>query len=128
GCLSPRTFHEWMARGEAEERGPYRKFYRAVAHARATAKRMLMARIVSASRRDWKASAWALQKLYPAEFGANAEIEPTKNDSGIKIMFDTQGKSLSELLTFPIAAKDERERAELEAAQEENIAFWESQL
>jgi hypothetical protein len=127
--IAPRTFHEWMRRGENEQRGIYRKFYCAVARARAEAKRRLMARIVSAAERDWKAAAWTLQKLFPAEFGAKAELEPNAaGNFGVNIAFDTGGKSIRELLSFPILGKDLKEQAELESAQEENIKFWEAQV
>jgi hypothetical protein len=88
---------------------------------------MLLRRIVRASAKDWRAAAWAAEKLFPAEFGPNAEIEPKSKNVGVNIVFDTGGKSMRELLTFPILGKDAQEQAELEAAQEKNIAFWESQ-
>jgi hypothetical protein len=66
--------------------------------------------------------------LYPKEFGPNAEFELKNQNPGLKIMFDTAGKSMRELLTFPVLGKDPKEQAELEAAQEENIAYWESQM
>jgi hypothetical protein len=34
---------------------------------------------------------------------------------------------MRELLDFPVSWKDAKEQADLEAAKEENIAFWESQ-
>jgi hypothetical protein len=57
------------------------------------------------------------------QIGEKAE-EPT---GGLKIMFDTGGESIRDLLTFPILGQNPKEQAELEAAQEENIAYWESQ-
>jgi len=91
------------------------------------AKRRLTARIVSATEKDWKAAAWILEKLYPKEFGPNAEFELKNQNPGLKIMFDTAGESIRELLTFPILGNNPKEQAELEAEQEKNIAFWESQ-
>ena len=100
--IGSRTFHDWIERGEAEQRGPNYEFCRAVARARAEAKRRLTARIISAAERDWKAAAWILEKLFPGEFGANAEIEAKSNNVGVKIYYDTGGQSLQELLEFPI--------------------------
>jgi hypothetical protein len=62
---------------------------------------LLLARIVSASQKDWKAASWALEKLFPAEFRADIELEPNKVPR-LTILYDTGGKKLEELLDFPI--------------------------
>ena len=100
--VSEACFYEWMRIGEADERGQYHDLFVAVSRARAEAKRRLVARIVAAAEKDWKAAAWTLEKLFPAEYGVKAEVEPKKGNLGLTILYDTGGKTMEELLDFPI--------------------------
>jgi len=104
--IGERTFHDWMGRGEVEERGIYRSFVRAVSHARACAKANLVRQITRAAEHDWRAAAWKLERLYPQEYGATAQrpitrVEGDCSGPAIKITYNTGGKTMEELLDFP---------------------------
>jgi hypothetical protein len=52
---------------------------------------------VSATQKDWKAAAWTLEKMFPAEFRGDEPKQPL----GVTILYDMGGKSMQELLDFP---------------------------
>lgn len=102
--IGERTFHDWMQRGEREDRGEFHAFFAAVSRARAKAKAALVRRIVAAAQRDWRAAAWKLERLYPKEYAQPIARQPeldNAKDIAVKIVYNTGGKTMAELLDFP---------------------------
>lgn len=66
--ISERAFHEWSRKGATGEE-PYAAFIDAASRARDSWKARLIERIwFCASRGDWKAAAWLLERQFPSEF------------------------------------------------------------
>src|SRR6266566_5013569 len=65
--LGERTFYDWREKGKAGE-GPFARFFAAVTRARETHKADLIERIVAATKADWKAASWLLERQFPNEF------------------------------------------------------------
>ncbi len=107
--LPERTFHEWMRRGEQEDVGKHRRFFDAVSRARGMAKAALMRRIAAAAEHDWRAAAWALERLFPKEYAPplprDAEQEHNDNHIGVKFVMNLS-KPLAELLDFPVSGDE----------------------
>lgn len=78
-CVGWTTLKTWMARGETGEE-PYAAMWAAVTQARAIAKARAIANVrggVLSGRGDipdWKAEAWWLERVYPAEFGPQQAV------------------------------------------------------
>ncbi len=71
--VSERAYHEWTRRGQAGEE-PYAAFFDAASRARDGWKARLISRIeASAAGGDWRASAFLLERQFPAEFGGRHE-------------------------------------------------------
>lgn len=69
--LPRRTFGEWMARGKSDspDDSIYVDFREQVTQARAVGEARSVASIVTASKDDWKAAAWLLERQYPERWG-----------------------------------------------------------
>src|SRR5436190_12216897 len=65
--IGERTYHEWKERGEKGER-PFDSFFSAASRARDAHKAQLLKRIDAATKADWKAAAWLLERRFPQEF------------------------------------------------------------
>ncbi len=77
--VSERAYHEWTARGQAGEE-PYAAFFDAASRARDSWKARLISRIeASAEGGDWRASAFLLERQFPAEFGGKHEDQRDSN-------------------------------------------------
>jgi hypothetical protein len=87
--LSRATVREWMRRGRAElarleadprarllkTEQPYVDFVEALEQAMAHAETLHVAMITSASKKDWKASAWMLERAHPQRWGAKHRLD-----------------------------------------------------
>ena len=67
------TFHRWLERGQHARSGEYRDFRDAVRQADAHAEYVLLRRIARASRTDWRAAAWILERRFPHKYGADRD-------------------------------------------------------
>ncbi len=77
--VSERAYHEWTARGQAGEE-PYAGFFNAASRARDGWKARLISRIeASAEGGDCRASAFLLERQFPAEFGGRHEDQRDSN-------------------------------------------------
>lgn len=106
--VSDRTFHEWMERGEREGAGQFRGLFLSVSRARARAKERLVRRVTNAAAQDWRAAAWMLERHYPKEYGPTAQrqaeaTEHSRECPPMRIILDTGGKTMEELLDFLMA-------------------------
>jgi transposase len=87
--ISKNTVYDWLKRGAREkervennsnakyrkEEFPFVKFSDAVQKAMAEAEMRDLLVIANASKNDWKASAWRLERRYPAKWGRRDHIE-----------------------------------------------------
>lgn len=67
--ISRQTFYRWMKRGRDIGDKPYDVFYEAVEKATAKAEDRALKFIIVASRDNWQANAWYLERRHPARWG-----------------------------------------------------------
>src|SRR4030095_14926223 len=116
--VSERVFYDWMKNNPS--------FAAAVSRARAKAKAKLVKVIVDASPKDFRAACWLLERSYPAEYsrvpGERCEqIGDEKVEASgpnVTILYDTGGKTMEQLLDFPIHPSMMRRESEAEQAKE----------
>jgi hypothetical protein len=72
--LSPRTLRSWLQHAEADDvDADLSAFAAAITRARAKGRVTLLKRIIEAGKTDWRANAFVLARVAPAEFGRAAE-------------------------------------------------------
>lgn len=77
------TYYRWLERADDPASDPkYREFRDATNTARAEAESRHVLRVEQASRNDWKASAWFLERSFPTKYGKQQRIEHTGADGG----------------------------------------------
>ena len=69
------TFYAWLKRGAKETKGPYREFSDAIEKALAEGELDHIKRINEASKTEWQASAWMLERKFPKRWGRRTEVE-----------------------------------------------------
>jgi hypothetical protein len=77
-CITPRTFYNWMQRGESgeEQDDLFVQFFRTITRARGHGVVTDLATISKASEAgDWRAAAWRLQHCHPKEYGGKLTIQ-----------------------------------------------------
>ena len=74
--ISLSTFYRWLARGEAEEQGPYRDFLEAVREAEATAEIAAVAVLRDAMTTDWRAAVSFLERRYGQRWHRHSHSQP----------------------------------------------------
>jgi hypothetical protein len=72
------TFHRWMS----DPAPRYRAFQDAITRAAAAAEAEAIGQIRLASRKDWRAAAWFLEKKYPKEWGNQIKAEISGPEGG----------------------------------------------
>jgi len=74
GGVSESTFYGWLNKGEAANRGIYRKFLESVKKAEADAETVRVARISQAGQSGvWQADAWWLERKFPERWGRRVQ-------------------------------------------------------
>jgi hypothetical protein len=69
------TVFRWLKEGETQEPGePLEEFCNAVREAQSHARRIVVGRILKASRTDWRAGAWWLGVTDPANYGPKVRV------------------------------------------------------
>lgn len=68
------TFYLWLQKGRAQESGAYRDFLNAVEQAQAEAEMRNVAQIQAATRDNWMAAAWWLERKFSKRWGRRVEI------------------------------------------------------
>jgi hypothetical protein len=97
--LSERVFYDWMK--------IHPSFAAAVYRARAKAKMKLVRIIIDQAPNDWRAAAFLLERSWPQEYARTERVEQIGEKADDKkmachIWYDTGGKTMQELLDFPI--------------------------
>lgn len=75
------TYYDWRQRGQSEP-GIFAEFREATARARRQGRMALVADIRKAGKKDWKASAWLLERGHREHFGRVDRTEITGPDGG----------------------------------------------
>jgi len=74
--ISYESLNRWRIAGEAEDARPeFRHFCQSLRQAQAVAMQRLVGRIQTASRDDWKAAAWLLERRHAEEFCRPQRLE-----------------------------------------------------
>jgi hypothetical protein len=77
--ISRSTLYEWIKKGESFETGVYRSFYDNIKKAEAEGAVVHLGTIAQASKKDWKAAAWLLERRHGySKDGVNKSEEQTK--------------------------------------------------
>lgn len=67
--ISDRTLREWIFKAEVEGDARYTELAKQVREAEAGIEQIVVARILSAGRREWKADAWYLERRFAQRWG-----------------------------------------------------------
>jgi len=87
--ISRSTLYEWIKKGEGFETGIYRTFYDNLKKAEAEGAVVHLGTISQASRKDWKAAAWLLERRHGySKAGVNRAEETTKENPLPSSMLD----------------------------------------
>ena len=73
------TARDWMKKGESASSGMYYEFYRDVTRAIADAEMILLTRINVASKDDWRAATWILERRHPDRWANTVRIQNEAN-------------------------------------------------
>lgn len=79
--IDRKTLLNWLKRGSREKNGLYRELFEAVERAEAKAEEFHLKNIKDASKKNWFASAWYLERKHPERW---AKREPVPGDDGPK--------------------------------------------
>jgi hypothetical protein len=79
--IDRKTLLNWMKRGSREKSGLYRELYEAVERAEAKAEEYHLGNIKDASKKNWFASAWYLERKHPERW---AKRDAPLDDDGPK--------------------------------------------
>lgn len=63
--ISERTFYNWKSRGENAKSGIHLQFLQALQEAEAIAELVLLEIIQNATKKDWRAATWILERRHP---------------------------------------------------------------
>lgn len=112
--IGERSFYKWMERGATGEE-PYAQFRQAVKDAEAQAEVRNVALIQQAAQAGtWQASAWYLERRYPARYGRRDRLEHSGPDGGpIKqqVVGDDQRAEVTAIIAELAARAVKREEA-----------------
>jgi hypothetical protein len=112
--LSERVYFNWVKNNPS--------FSAAVSRARAKAKMKLVRVIIDQAPDDWRAAAFLLERSWPQEYARTERVEQIgeraeeQNTVGVNIFYDTGGKGMEKLLTFPVHPSMTQSESEVEQA------------
>ena len=72
--ISKSSLFNYIRLGKRQSRGKYRDFLEAVERAQAEAEVRDVVTVERASKTDWKAAAWRLERKFPARWGRRVEV------------------------------------------------------
>jgi len=88
--MSYDTLNHWQKRGENESAPPeYRQFCQLLRRSQAVAMQVHLSSICDASKRDWRAAAWILERRHPEDFARQQQLEHS-GPSGNPLMPDPE--------------------------------------
>ena len=69
------TFYRWMREGETAQSGKMRQFYQSVTRAQGESETTLLSRVSKASKEDWRAATWLLERRFSSRWANTQKIE-----------------------------------------------------
>lgn len=91
--ISMTLFTRWLDQGAAEEKPEYVEFLHSVNAARARGRVVAADRILKASKHDWRAAAWLLERTDRETFGKRVKMETTgPNDGPLQVEFGVRSE------------------------------------
>jgi hypothetical protein len=97
--IDPKTFYNWMQRGESGEDEAYFQFFQTITRARG---RGIVTDLSTISKAvlagDWHAAAWRLQHRYPQDYGAKLKISGDA-DNPLTVLHALPDADLDALIT-----------------------------
>ena len=76
GGVHEATLHRWLAQGKKATHGKYADFYIKVQRARAEQAQLMLSRIEKHTLKDWKASAWMLERVHGYHRDGIRDLKP----------------------------------------------------
>lgn len=77
-----RTFYNWVEKGKAAKSGQYRDFYDALQLAEATAEGTLVLQMRKHAAKEWRATAWMLERRFPDRWRERKQVDTTLSAPG----------------------------------------------
>lgn len=92
GGVTDRTVRRWLERGRREKKGPYAAFAKSITEAQVRLLTRHLAVVDKAGLQgDWRASAWKLAHVFPAQFGGPNQLEVSgKGGKPIQVQGETK--------------------------------------
>jgi hypothetical protein len=107
-----------MVRGGQEGCGVFRDFRAAIKKAQARAEENALKRIQTASRKQWQAAAWWLERKYPERWGKRERVErPVESDRSAAYISSLSATGAQMPSREELIAEAKRLIAEYEAAE-----------
>jgi transposase len=78
------TWYLWMREGKEEGKGLKYKLYQSITKAQAEVEIQCVKGILEASKKDWRAAAWFLERRYPERWGSKRFVELKLCDASSK--------------------------------------------
>jgi hypothetical protein len=101
--ITETTFYNWMARGEKEKKGQFFEFFEYIKQCQSTAVQLHLKLITKAATKgNWQASAWILERRHPEEFGRR---------DNLNIKSKNENENLNINANFELQAPEEIEQA-----------------
>ena len=104
--ITEQTFYNWLNKGKKAKGGKFKEFYERMEEAKIKNKIFHITNINKAGKKDWKASAWRLERMYPEEYAKpeiqnNIQIENknkiNSNNNYNKKLDDIMDKAIEEI-------------------------------
>jgi hypothetical protein len=84
--IGERTFHRWKTKGMEAKRGVYWQFWQLVLVSEEKYIQFHLQNINKAAKVDWRASAWALKRKRPDEFGDMVDVNHSGQINVFKVI------------------------------------------
>jgi hypothetical protein len=100
--ISLSSFFLWIEKGEKGQ-SPYKEFSDAVTRARGKAKVKIVRSLLD--EKDWRPRLELLARVFPDEYGRREivpQVEQERPPTLLKVVLNTNGKTLEEITNFPI--------------------------
>ncbi len=117
--ISYMTFNRWKKRGALDDAPPeLRDFCDHIAEAEAKAALACVSTISKAGRRDWRASAWILERRYPEDWGRREYVPPAPPAPSIYDLMEDYPPKVIDSIFRKLDSREKTSAAQTSAATE----------